>query len=614
MDNSTYAPYLYTNYFPSASEILDIKNLLTEPLIRLSTLDAEIERLNSITCVLYDQRRALSEEIEAHRALMSPFRQLPLDVIREIFAHCLPAHNAVMSVQEAPLLLGRVCSAWRSITLSTPRLWSSLHIPTPIPDSLFGPASVRKMATRCEAVREWILRSGEIPLSISLYTPDLLYSLGSSPNSQEDMESFGRVSRQILPFSRRWKTVYLKAMEGSFTYFQEIVEADVPMLESLSVVNIPIINVGLQFFFIQAWKKSSGLLSAPKLRRLSLTNFGGNFLELPVRWSLLTQLKLDAEGSTLSSERPSDLRYSQVVKVLKKCPLLVSCSFRLGITRSDARIPPSSFEMSPSEYILTLPLLQHFSLGLSGRSDEVFLKFLDLPVLRHLEVKVQKSNLGYGTSENQRSVLMDFLSQNGLRLKKLFIDIWAMDQDELIRCLKSVPFVTHLHLNNFSSCSVDEQIAEGLTPSRRNPNYLCPLLEEFHCGGSECASFSEAHLLSFVLKRHASKNGGVLKRVHVIFHRNRPENIEEFFASPETVMEQGGYINFKFEGLDYRADARISVESGLGHGSTTAVDVKYALEPSTDGSLSPWEGLDGWVDVCPSPYFTLRMQACGSPF
>lgn len=597
MDKSPYAPYLHTNYCPSASEILDIKDLLTKPLARLSTLDAEIERLNSIICGLNDQRCALSEDIEAHRALISHFRRLPLGAMKEVFAHCLPTHrNAVMSVEEAPLLLGRVCSAWRSITLSTPRLWASLHIPTPSSKSLYDPASVRKMASRCEAAREWILRSGEIPLSISLHTPN---HHDISDSSQEDMESFGRVSRQILPFSRRWEAVYLSAMEGSFTHFQEIVEGDVPMLESLSIVNMPKIDLRWWSPAGRAWKKSSGLLSAPKLRTLSLSNFRENLLELPVRWSRLSHLKLDAEGS---SERLHGLRYSQVAKVLKECPLLVSCSFRLGRTTCDALITsPSSFEfeMSPSQYTLTLPLLQQFSLGLSGRSDEAFLKDLDLPALRHLEMKVRNSPQGNEEQENQRSTLMDFLSQHGVKLKKLFIDVRAMTQDELTRCLKSVPSVTHLHLNNFSSGFVDEEIIDYLTPSDRNPDYLCPLLEEFHCGGSECASFSEAHLLSFVLKRRASKNGGVLKRVHVSFHRNRPENIEEFFASLKTLpAEWGGYINFEFEGLNYQPNARFTVESGLGHGPTTAVDVKYALEPSTlDGfKLSPWSGLDERVN------------------
>ena len=588
MDHSPYAPHLHTNYSPSASEILDIRNLLTEPLTRLSTLDAEIERLNSTICVLYDQRRALSEEIEAHRALISPFRQVPLDVVGEIFAHCLPTHhNAVVSVRVAPLLLGRVCSAWRSITLSTSRLWASLHIPTPR-SYLFGPASIREMATRCQAVREWFLRSGEVPLFISLYLSDPFYSAGS-PDPHKDIESFRSVSRQILPFSRRWKTVDLKAREGSFTHFQDIVEGDVPMLESLSIVNIPMMTSELQVSLKAERKIPSGLLSAPNLRRLSLRYLEEGLLDLPVRWSQLTHLNLDAEGPIQSLERINDLRYSQVVHILKKCPLLVSCSFRLqvGKTGTDA----SSFKMSPSQYTLSLPLLQHFALGLSGRSDEAFLKYLDLPVLRHLEIKFQKSHCGHETLRNQRSVFMDFLSQNGVKLKKLSIEIWAMSQDELIRCLKSAPFVTHIHLDNLFSGYVDEEIADRLALSGRNPECLCPLLEEFHCRG---ASFSEGDLLYFVLNRRMSKNGRVLKRVHVIFRRNRPENIEEIFASLETVPGWGDHcINFEFEGLDYKADAHISVTSGLGHGLTTAMYVKYSRSPSTDDSLSSCECLDG---------------------
>ncbi|EDR15535.1 uncharacterized protein LACBIDRAFT_302020 [Laccaria bicolor S238N-H82] len=604
MDKSPYAPYLYTNYTPSASEVLDIKDFLTEPLARLSTLDAEIQQLSLTMFVLNHQRHALSKEIEAHRALISPFRRLPLEIMAEIFSHCLPTdHNAVMSVKEAPLLLGRVCSAWRSITLSTPHLWASLHIPTPTPDSRFGPASVRKMATRCEAVREWILCSGKIPLSISLYTLDPRVSFkGSSnsdsdSNSQEDMESFGRVSRQIIPFSRQWKTVYLRAMESSFTPFQAMVKGDVPMLESLSIVNIPLEDWEPQTssHAERPWKKSSGLLSAPKLRRLSLTHFSECLYNLPVRWSRLTHLKLDEEGLN-HLESLSDLRYSHVFRVLKKCPLLVSCSFRLGNSESDTRVPSNS-TLSPSQYALTLPLLEHLSLSLSGRSDEAFLKYLDLPALRHLEIKVQKEHRGHKAPENQRSVLMDLLSQNGTKLKKLFIEIWAMTEDVLIHCLKSVPSVTHLHLNNFSSGSVDEEIAYCLTPSKRNRDYLCPLLEEFHCEGSECASFSEEDLLSFIQKRHVSKykNGGVLKRVNIIFHRNRPENVKEFFGSLEAVLDWEDYINLQFRGIGYKIDARISVESWLGH-PTTTVDVKYvrgSLREYVIPLPSPRAGLDG---------------------
>ncbi|KAJ7022093.1 hypothetical protein C8F04DRAFT_245444 [Mycena alexandri] len=41
-----------------------------------------------------------------------------------------PTHrNRVMSAVEAPVLLGRICRSWRSLT--TPRLWSRLHVVEP---------------------------------------------------------------------------------------------------------------------------------------------------------------------------------------------------------------------------------------------------------------------------------------------------------------------------------------------------------------------------------------------------------------------------------------------------------------------------------------------------
>ncbi|KAF8148563.1 hypothetical protein K438DRAFT_1535720, partial [Mycena galopus ATCC 62051] len=62
--------------------------------------------------------------IDYHRALVSQPRHLPQEVIEQIFLACLPTHHkAVMSVAEAPLLLGHICSAWRSIAFAMPELF-----------------------------------------------------------------------------------------------------------------------------------------------------------------------------------------------------------------------------------------------------------------------------------------------------------------------------------------------------------------------------------------------------------------------------------------------------------------------------------------------------------
>ncbi|KAJ7229973.1 hypothetical protein GGX14DRAFT_327721, partial [Mycena pura] len=58
---------------------------------------------------------------------LSPMPRMPLDMLQNIFMHCLPPRlNCVMSDAEAPLLLGRVC-----LSQSTRQLWFRLHIVEP---------------------------------------------------------------------------------------------------------------------------------------------------------------------------------------------------------------------------------------------------------------------------------------------------------------------------------------------------------------------------------------------------------------------------------------------------------------------------------------------------
>ena len=592
MDKSPYASYLHTNYSPTASEILEIKDFLTKPLARLTSIKAKIDRLNSIVEKLYDEHRALNAEIEAHRALLSPLRQVPLDIMEEIFIRCLPTdHNAVMSTREAPLLLGRVCGEWRSITLSTPRLWASLHIPSSPPDSLFDDSTFDlEIGKRCKGAAEWIRRSGECPLSISLHTSCPRYHSDSSV-----MQPFGEVSMPILPSSKRWKNFSFRGLNDSFTHFQKIAEGDVPMLESLGITIVP--GTFLQFFVATSLMDTSSLLSAPKLRKLSLTYFRENLLSLPVRWSQLTHLTLDAEGPTQFTVTPSPLTYSQVGKVLKNCILLVSCSLRLGNTQYVQTPPfgfsvsPSDFSASPSEYTFTLPLLQRFCLVLSDKSDEVFLKYLDLPVLRHLEMSVETSGFMM-PSANRRSDFMDLIAQHGNKLKHLVLDISSLTQDDLICCLQSVPHITHLHLINSAAVSILDEVADLLTASDENPDCLCPMLEEFRCKGSLGASFSESHLLSFAEKRCVPEKGATLKRVDVTLHRNKPKDLQGFLISLDSRIECGRYL--RFEELDDAAvDARIFVDFERCEGlDMTVVDIHYALtEPDTsyyrEGPESP---------------------------
>ncbi|KAF7335280.1 F-box domain-containing protein [Mycena sanguinolenta] len=62
---------------------------------------------------------------------VSSFSMLPTEIISEIFVSCLPSYwqrCSTLDPTRAPMLLLRVCGQWRSIALSTPRLWAKINL------------------------------------------------------------------------------------------------------------------------------------------------------------------------------------------------------------------------------------------------------------------------------------------------------------------------------------------------------------------------------------------------------------------------------------------------------------------------------------------------------
>ncbi|KAJ7091704.1 hypothetical protein C8R43DRAFT_1115080 [Mycena crocata] len=150
---SPFSQYLNTNYAPGDSEVHLIRTHLSSHIQELARLDMLIRDLTS-------QRDLLNAYIDDHKALISPARRIPPDIVQEIFLACLPTgHNAVMASTEAPLLLCQICSAWRIVALSTPLLWASLHVYVDF---------VLADRQRISYVAEWLARSAHCALSLSL--------------------------------------------------------------------------------------------------------------------------------------------------------------------------------------------------------------------------------------------------------------------------------------------------------------------------------------------------------------------------------------------------------------------------------------------------------------
>ncbi|KIK62009.1 hypothetical protein GYMLUDRAFT_165539, partial [Collybiopsis luxurians FD-317 M1] len=164
---SAFASVIGTNYAPSLSELVQLKAALVEPQRELHRLQLEIARVQAVLDALLSEKNRVKTYIDAHRALISPVRQIPYETLAEIFKWCLPSETmfGVRSLKHAPLLLTMVCRDWRRVAIETPRLWSSLHIyfPPHIAQDAQGAAS-----QRIAGVNLWLQRSRTLPVSISL--------------------------------------------------------------------------------------------------------------------------------------------------------------------------------------------------------------------------------------------------------------------------------------------------------------------------------------------------------------------------------------------------------------------------------------------------------------
>ncbi|KAF8161749.1 hypothetical protein K438DRAFT_1859376 [Mycena galopus ATCC 62051] len=264
--DSPFAPHLGSNYCPRDEELVQIKSLLIEPCLRLKHLDDEIEVLKKALDKLTEERDTLRGYVDAHRALMSPIRRLPLDTIEDIFMACLPAHrNCVMSAQEAPVLLGRICSSWRAISLSQPQLWSRLHIVEP-----------KVLPIRCH--------------------PD--WSFDSPLNTDSFIKA-------LIPFSSRWWNIRLAVQSFALEPLSRLTENDLSTTRT-------------RFFHAPAW----GVLHGPSLTRFSFLESHVNCLDLPLRWNQLTSLLLFPAWNTGHPQTPQ-----VALNILSTCPKLQICMF-----------------------------------------------------------------------------------------------------------------------------------------------------------------------------------------------------------------------------------------------------------------------------------------------
>src|ERR1700676_1728623 len=96
-------PVPATNTFDTSN----VHHAITDTQNTLAQIDADIARLQA-------RRNSTCLHLHKLRALDSPIRRMPVEVITNIFCCSLP-DKPNLRVSGSPLVLGRVCGDWRRI-------------------------------------------------------------------------------------------------------------------------------------------------------------------------------------------------------------------------------------------------------------------------------------------------------------------------------------------------------------------------------------------------------------------------------------------------------------------------------------------------------------------
>ena len=308
----------------------------------LLSSNAELDALLELK--RYDLKRMINR-------LHSPIvRHLPPDVTSIIFEFCLPDftdHQLYPSSKEEhsiPLALGAICSYWREIAWSTPRLWSSLVVRVP-----------RKHDSHIATgiAQEWLARSGQLPLSIRI--------VSTSYN-----DAISALADIINQYSTRWSHLdfYMPLQ-----YYQHFHANDnhAPILKSI------------RFYGAECATDLNFQLTCPRLDRASLSYFhvqGTN-----IQWDNLIHLTLHS------------MSINDSFLILHKTPRLVFC-------KVSGYCEPYK---GPSLGALVLTSLKSLQLLIVNFAED-FLKYLIAPHLEEFSLpNYYNPSTGVITSFLQRS-------------------------------------------------------------------------------------------------------------------------------------------------------------------------------------------------------------------
>ncbi|KAJ6502229.1 hypothetical protein C8R45DRAFT_862027 [Mycena sanguinolenta] len=246
-----------------------IQELLLEKTAHLAKLNAQAPRRRSGKKLSRQLRAELDYTrafIKFHRALISPWRRLPVEILSEIFLFTLKVRGGDRNRDDlypwvddrrGTLLLCQICSTWRAVALQTPALWNTLSF-----------QSYWAFRRPLDWVSTWLDRSRSSPLHLQLrWDPNL------SPNIRNSVLS---AFTSHLPHTVKLAVEEVQYAETPRSAAEES-HPQLPLIESsvLSSVNVCLAADSPIWDWIH-----SACRASPDLTHLSTSHFSADSFPL----------------------------------------------------------------------------------------------------------------------------------------------------------------------------------------------------------------------------------------------------------------------------------------------------------------------------------------------
>jgi hypothetical protein len=394
----------------------------------ISKLDDEMSRLQMVMDQLAAERQSLEKSLEEHRSIVAPIRRIPLEVLSEIFMFCADnsgsnSNSKCFDVTQAPIQLSFVCNKWRRLAISMSHLWSSISLKggrESVLSSGMRHTSLSRRSIRTDMLSTWLLRSGSLPLTLSIDASWL----------EHDALTF--CIAIMISHSHRWRDVTFNLDEEHWEMLSAV-KGHLPQLERLDVDVLGDdddddddgFSIPLDIFE-----------TAPKLHTITM-QYNLDSSDWLVPWQQLRCLHFNLHF-------PMSLPW-----ILQECSNLVRCTVDI-------------YHMDDSLDDLDHASIASLHLLLRVRNDlDVLFNTLTLRALQDLDI-ARPLDAGSTVTLPQNAVA-SMLDRSSCNLQRLRLFDVGFTSDELVVILQAQPSLIELVIHEPTSPIVTKPVLERMT-------------------------------------------------------------------------------------------------------------------------------------------------------